>query len=206
MKIWLERYKTFLICVIVILLAGFLYISRPQEQASIDPVKVDILKQEDNSIMDIQGNNEEVNAPIFVDVKGAVHKPGLYKAKEDDRVFDIIENAGGLLEEADENQINFAEKVHDEMVVYIPKNGEIVDEISQIDGSGSQSKKSNKVNLNKASNTELETLPGIGPAKAAAIIEYREQNGPYKQIEDLQKISGIGPKSFEKLQDLISVK
>ncbi|MCM3111353.1 helix-hairpin-helix domain-containing protein [Lederbergia lenta] len=204
MKIWIERYKTMLICVIVILLAGFLYLSRPKEKALQDPVDMGLQWQDEDTPKDILGDNEEANIRIFVDVKGWVQKPGLYEAKDDDRVFDIIELAGGLLEEADENQINFAEKIHDEMVVYIPKIGEIFDEVPQ--GTGTQSKKDEKVNLNKADNTELETLPGIGPAKAAAIIEYREQNGPYQQIEDLKKISGIGPKSFEKLQNLISVK
>ncbi len=204
MKIWIERYKTMLICVIVILLAGFLYLSRPEEKALQDPVDMGLQWQDEDTPKDILGDNEEANIRIFVDVKGWVQKPGLYEAKDDDRVFDIIELAGGLLEEADENQINFAEKIHDEMVVYIPKIGEIFDEVPQ--GTGTQSKKDEKVNLNKADNTELETLPGIGPAKAAAIIEYREQNGPYQQIEDLKKISGIGPKSFEKLQNLISVK
>ena len=70
---------------------------------------------------------EVVESIIFVDLKGAVHQPGLYKAGEGERVFDIIQRSGGLLDSADENQINYAQKVHDEMVIYIPRIGELTD-------------------------------------------------------------------------------
>ena len=120
-----------------------------------------------------------------MDLKGAVRQPGLYEAAEGDRVFDIIERSGGLLHDADENQINYAEKVHDEMVIFIPKIGEELD--GSVFGASSSSKGNGKININKADATALETLPGIGPAKAKAIIDYREENGPFKQITDLQR-------------------
>ncbi|MEK3890660.1 helix-hairpin-helix domain-containing protein [Bacillus sp. FSL K6-3431] len=204
MKIWFESYKTMFICGIVILIAIFLYYSRPQEQAFSEPINTDMQPLESKPPEANMEEMEENNIRIFVDVKGAVHKPGLYEAVEGERIFDIIGQAGGLLDDADENQINFAEKLHDEMVVHIPKVGEDLDEMPANVNSGT--KKDGIININKADSTELESLPGVGPAKAKAIIEYREQNGPYQQIDDLQKISGIGPKSFEKLQDLISVK
>lgn len=201
MKIWFEKYKTIIIGGFVILIAGFLYFSQPDDQAFSDFSNIPLQAPEMNaSILEI----EKENLSIFVDVKGAVRLPGLYKAKEGDRVFDLIELAGGLLEEADEDQINLAEKAYDEMVIYIVRKGESLQDLTY--PNPSLEKTSGKVNLNKADTAELETLTGIGPSKAKAIIEYREQNGPYKQIEDLKKISGIGEKTFEKLQDSISVK
>lgn len=149
---------------------------------------------------------EQTNSPqveeILIDVKGAVNDPGVYKAVIGDRVINLIEKAGGIKETADESAINFAERVTDEMVVYVPSKGE---EVEASVGQGSHSK-SDKINLNKATQSELETLPGIGPAKAKAIIEYREANGSFESIEGIMSISGFGEKTFEKLKDHITVK
>ncbi|MFB6469390.1 helix-hairpin-helix domain-containing protein [Cytobacillus sp. Hz8] len=144
---------------------------------------------------------------IIVDVKGAVNKPGVYEAKDGERVKDIINKAGGLKGKADEKNINFAERVKDEMVVYIPEVGEVPKDMAMANGANEMQngEENKKVNLNSADETELQTLPGIGPSKAAAIIEYRETNGSFKAIEDLKSISGIGDKTFEKLQESISV-
>ncbi|MFK4997633.1 helix-hairpin-helix domain-containing protein [Bacillus sp. N9] len=100
--------------------------------------------------------------------------------------------------------MNLAQKVHDEMVLYIPKIGESLEGIGMMEEG--KREKSGKININKAEAVELETLPGIGPAKAAAIIQYREEHGPFQRIEDIQSISGIGTKTFEKFKDLIKVK
>lgn len=140
---------------------------------------------------------------IMADVKGAITNPGVYEAKEGERVIDIITRAGGLTEKADQSQVNLAMYVVDEMVLYIPEVGEAV---LQDIGSANTSTKEDKVNLNAANQAELETLPGIGPSKSTAIIEYRETNGPFKKIEDIQSISGFGEKTFEKLKDKIVVK
>ncbi|MDQ0156030.1 helix-hairpin-helix domain-containing protein [Robertmurraya andreesenii] len=141
---------------------------------------------------------------ILVDVKGAVQKPGVYKAKMGERVIDLIDRAGGVTEAADSKAINFAMRVTDEMVLYVPHIGE---EVENVDMTASASGESNsgKINLNKASQSELETLPGIGPVKAQAIIEYRDSSGPFKAIEDIMEISGFGQKTFEKLKEHISV-
>ena len=95
-------------------------------------------------------------------------------------------------------------KIEDEMVIYVPSIGEREDELVQF--SGLVSNQQNKININKASQEELMTLPGIGPSKASAIIEYREQNGAFQNIEEIKNISGIGEKTFEKLKDHIRVK
>ncbi|MCJ8006897.1 helix-hairpin-helix domain-containing protein [Lederbergia wuyishanensis] len=201
--IWLEKYKSLLVGAIVIGIALFLFISHPKDKQVVVNANLP-LAETDIPIVKEEAIDNPVVVKFFVDVKGAIKLPGLYEANEDDRVFDIIQKAGGLLDNADEGQINFAQKIYDEMVIYIPMVGEEIE--NPFLNSSSPSNQNDKVNLNKANSSELETLPGIGPSKAAAIIEFREQNGPFKQIEDLQKISGIGPKTFERLQDLITVK
>jgi competence protein ComEA len=142
-----------------------------------------------------------------VDIKGAVINPGVYTVTGEERVIDIIEKAGGLLEDADIVKVNLSQKVMDEMVIYIPKIGEEVWAAENIPvSSGSQSSGGGgKVNINQADASTLDSLPGIGPSKAAAIIEYRETNGPFQKVEDLMNISGIGEKTFEKLKDQITV-
>ncbi|MBA4535898.1 helix-hairpin-helix domain-containing protein [Bacillus aquiflavi] len=146
------------------------------------------------------------NQVLMIDLKGAVQKPGVYTAIASERVIDLVDRAGGLTDEADEKQINFAMHVEDEMVIYIPTKAEEghVDFSTNITTAGGSD--GGKVNINKGSQEELETLPGIGPSKASAIIEYREKNGPFKAIEDLMSISGIGEKTFEKLKAEITVK
>lgn len=141
---------------------------------------------------------------MMADIKGAVVKPGVYEIHQGGRVVDLIELAGGLAEDADTAAINFAMYVQDEMALYVPRIGENV--TSALPGQVGEGAGKETVNLNSAQSSELQTLPGIGPAKAEAIIEYRETNGPFKSIEDLKEISGIGDKTYEKLMELISVK
>lgn len=146
---------------------------------------------------------EYVETPlVFVEVKGAVMKPGVYELLEGDRVLNAIEMAGGYLESSNSKHINHAERVKDEMVIYVPKEGEEVEEVL-LPTSSSQS---SLVNINNADSTVLSTLPGIGTAKAEAIISHREQSGAFKEKQDLMKVTGIGQKTYEKLEPLISVK
>jgi competence protein ComEA len=147
---------------------------------------------------------------IMIDVKGEIKNPGVYQSNQGKRVIDVINQAGGLTDKADESQINFAAHVQDEMVIYIPAKGEInanlSPELSSIPSTATgSSKETNKININKADETELQNLPGIGPSKAASIISYRNENGPFQTIDDLKNISGIGDKTFEKLKESIMV-
>ncbi|GAV25459.1 hypothetical protein ciss_13920 [Carboxydothermus islandicus] len=148
---------------------------------------------------------------LVVHVAGAVYKPGVYVLEEGARVKDAIEKAQGILPLADDSSINLAAKVSDGQKIYIPFKNEnttpasISNGFSQQNaqkGAGSQGA---KLNINTASAEELDKLPGVGPATAAKIIEYREQNGPFVTIEDLKKVKGIGDKKFETLKDYITV-
>ncbi len=145
---------------------------------------------------------------VLVDVKGAVNYPGVYTLTEEDRVVDAITLAGGYVEGADSSLINHAQKLQDEMVIYIPVKGEETETAVKnitVMGTGSKSEIA-KININTADESQLTTLPGIGPAKAKAIISYREEQGMFQTVEGLKEVSGIGDKTFEQLIDLIDIK
>jgi competence protein ComEA len=183
----------------------------PQETEALPEIDHPALAEREDSVpnsLEDEPPADGQHQVIKVDVKGAVKKPGVYETMEGDRVIDVLEKAGGLMENADRNQINFALRVSDEMVIYIPGEGEGLFETNGAEGMTSISVQQNdgKINLNNATEAELQTLPGIGPSKAAAILEHRETNGPFKAIEDLKLIPGIGDKTFEKLKERIKVK
>ncbi|WP_174730099.1 helix-hairpin-helix domain-containing protein [Mesobacillus harenae] len=194
-----EHRLQVLISVSAVLMAGYFLFSvifpaDMSDEAAWDPVEEVDGGSEDKSLADEQ-------LIIMADIKGAVVKPGVYEMKEGERVVDLITAAGGVTEDAEVSGINFAVRITDEMIIYIPRVGE-ENPAGELADSGS---KQGKVNLNKANASELETLPGIGPSKSAAIIEYRETNGSFKNIEELMEITGIGDKTFEKLQEHITV-
>lgn len=206
---WIKANKVYISGGLLIIIAVLYFSFKPIEEPSTIFEDDEALLEQGGQLSVESVKDEVIDEIVIVDVKGAVKMPGVYEAKANDRVVDMINKAGGLMETADEAKINFAIRVEDEMVIYIPKIGEEVAEIEDVPTSGEstgQGKSDGKVNLNTANETELQTLPGIGPAKAAAIIEFRETNGPFKVIEDLKSISGIGDKTFEKLQDQIKVK
>lgn len=147
-----------------------------------------------------------VPAVIIVDVKGAVLYPGVYSMQEEDRVIDAIRAAGGYLPKADSRLLNHAMKVVDELVIYVPVEGEELLEpaVSPIIGTAT-SQDDGKVNINTANTEQLMTIPGIGSSKAAAIIQYREEHGLFKMPESLMDVSGIGQKTFDKLAPLVTV-
>ena len=167
----------------------------------------------DDPIDSQEEDQEELEEQTFivVDVKGAVQLPGIYTLDQGSRVDDAIRAAGGLSEKADPNQLNFAMILHDEMLIYAPVEGEEIDDLV-VGGSHPATpqqaggENGGLININNATEQELETLNGIGPSKAASIITYREENGPFLTIEDLMNVSGIGEKSFEKLKTEIMVK
>lgn len=204
---WIKANKYFAIGGIIVILAGAYFFLEPaSEDNNVFDKEEEWLTSEGTVNEEIE-EDEEQEVIVLVDVKGAVNKPGVYEAEGEDRVIDMINKAGGLKESADEEKINFAIRVEDEMVIYVPEIGEELEQENGITTAmGGTDQKDGKVNINTADDTELQTLTGIGPAKAAAIIDHREKNGPFKAIEDLKLISGIGEKSFEKLKEQIKVK
>jgi len=202
MKAWLIENKYYLAAAVAAA-ALFMYFSENEPPAGISGEN-EIVEAAEEEPAEKEG--EKLPEIILVDVKGAVKKPGVYQGEREERVVDIIERAGGLSENAEASQVNFAQRIEDEMVVYIPMKGEgEAGLISPLTTEG-QNNNSNKININKADATELQNIPGIGPAKAAAIIDYREKNGPFKEPEQLMEISGIGEKTFEKMKDTVTVR
>jgi competence protein ComEA len=200
MKDLLEIHKIKLLAVVVLLIIIMIYLfirSDVQDDIAFEETSSPLINE--TSQKTSLANEEPII--MMVDVKGAVRIPGVYVAEEAERVIDLIKKAGGFTDKADQNQVNLSQHVEDEMVIHVPNLGD--SENIQI---GSNLSQNNLVNINKASDSELQTLPGIGPSKALAIIEYRDTNGGFQTVDDIKKISGIGEKTFEKLEPHISIK
>ena len=142
---------------------------------------------------------------LYVDIKGAVNSPGVYEMQEGDRMQDAIQLAGGFSKQADDQQINLSEKIVDQQLIYIPKKGERFTQQTKEQSPSTTDQASEKINLNTADKTQLQTLSGIGEKKAEEIIKYREENGSFKTINDLTKVTGIGEKTVEKLKNSITI-
>jgi len=179
-------------------LVAFGMMTRKTEETEID--KENELPEQESLVELAERPDNDVETAILADVKGEVKRPGVYEANHGVRVVDIIEKAGGFTENADENQINLAQIVHDEMVIIVPKIGEE----SSVPVSAEQSG-SDKIKINQASKEEIEQLNGIGPAKAQAIVDHREENGPFQQVDDLLEVNGIGEKTLENVKEDIVV-
>ncbi|WP_346871285.1 ComEA family DNA-binding protein [Clostridium sp. UBA5119] len=157
-------------------------------------------------------NQEKISdSKIVVDIKGAVKDPKEYELKAGSRVRDLIEIAGGLTPEADEEKIYFSKILEDEQCIKIYKIGEEVLD-SEIEVEGQQEKSTGavdskgKININKATVDELMTIPGIGQVKAQSIVDYRNKNGKFNSVDELTNITGIGVKTLEKLRDKVDIK
>lgn len=161
----------------------------------------------------------EIEEEIVVHITGEVKKEGVIYLKKGARIVDAIKEAGGETKEADLSQVNLAYELQDGQKIYIPNknekvsqyiistNGETIDSNGANTGneSTSTSKEGAKVNINTATQNELDGLPGIGPALAQRIIDFREENGNFKSIEDIQNVKGIGDSKFDEIRDKIVV-
>ncbi|MBR5315716.1 MAG: helix-hairpin-helix domain-containing protein [Firmicutes bacterium] len=144
---------------------------------------------------------------IVVDLSGCVKKPGVYTIDEGSRLYEVIELAGGLLENADTASINQAEILYDGQKIMIP---EVYDGSGNGGSQGGGSLPSGlmsdgRVNINQADSSGLQEIPGVGPSTAEKIIQYRESHGRFKSIEDIKNVDGIGDKTFEKMKDMIAI-
>lgn len=214
--------KQIIFIIIAIIIFIIILIKHNNDTEIVDIVstneEVEDNKTEDNENKTKDKENKEENN-IVIYVSGEVKIPGVYEIKENSRVSDAIEKAEGLTENADINNINLAYKLEDGMKVYIPNKNE-KDKEKNIDqtttyvskeddiitqNNNTYTNKTQKVNINTASQTELETLPGIGTSTALKICNYREENGKFKSIEDIKNVSGIGDSKYEKIKDLITL-
>ena len=139
---------------------------------------------------------------IYIDLGGAVAKPGVYKVTPDTRLYMVIEMAGGLTEDADTNYVNQASFVEDGEKIIIPSKGDPAAAVNDLQGTSAAADPSGLVNINIASKDELMTLNGIGEVMAERIIEYRTGNR-FKNKEDIMSVKGIGSGIYEKIKDSI---
>lgn len=198
---WKIKVGVLFVCLIIGM--GLFWMSRQGEEveeAATFLAETTILPQEVE-------DKTTVSTVIYVDVKGEIHHPGVYQMKAENRVKDLIEAAGGFTPLADDQKLNLAQLLEDQMVIVVPKKGEEVNsELAQAPTSQKKEVgKEGKVNINTATVEELKTLKGIGEKKAEAIIEYRKKNGSFKNKEELMKVRGIGKKLYESFQERVIV-
>ena len=155
---------------------------------------------------------EETKKEIVVHVTGEVKKEGVVYLEEGSRVVDAIKRAGGETKEADLSQVNLAYVLQDGQKIYIPNKNEKISAYTSenmgenIEQNNTTTKKEGaKVNINTAGVEELDQLPGIGPAIAQRIIDYRNEHGEFKKVEDVQEVKGIGDAKYSEIKDSITV-
>ena len=220
MQNWRRKIKTWQlvvgVCGIILLgIAVFLLVTQQEkedkelliETSSTTEVTVDTKKEQD------QANDESKSAKIYVDISGAVKQPGVYQLSEGARLFDLLKQAGGLTEDAAIQTVNQAMIIQDQQKIIILTQNQAESLDTEGINNGHLEEKSaekspkdaEKLNINQADLTQLQQLSGIGEKKAQAIIDYRNENGSFKTIEDLAKVTGIGEKTVEKLRDSITI-
>ena len=174
--------------------------------ASIEESKNDIEEKENKENKE---ETKEMGTGIFVHIDGWIQNPGVYEIKENDRVNTIIEKAGGLKEGESIKSINLAARLSDGDKIYIPNREEEKQiETTEVKGNNTGTvkiTKNNKININKASISELKQITGIGESTANKIIDYRENVGKFKKIEDLKEVKGIGDSKYESIKDKITI-
>ncbi len=220
----MENKKKILIVIvlIIILIIGLIiYILNNKTNDEFD--MNDFITQDEENVNKIQVENVESvekegkKLPeIAIHITGEVKKTGIIYLSEGSRLIDAIKEAGGETKEADLSQVNLAYQLQDGEKIYIPSKKEKIDEyiiigngnngVKEEKNSSKNSKGDNeKVNLNTATQSELDSLPGIGPSTAQKIIDYREENGKFNKIEDLQNVKGIGESKYSEIKDKVTV-
>lgn len=193
-----------------------------------------VLKEENKKSVkkETKKENEKEGVFYYVDIKGAVNNPGVYKIKENSRVIDVIDSAGGLKDNADTSIINLGKKVFDEMFIIVYTKEEVekyksetisTEEINKkinesvviidpnndaqikVENKNDKEELADKININTSDKKELQKITGIGESKAEAIIKYREKEGNFEKIEDIKNVSGIGDSLFEKIKEYITI-
>ncbi|WP_034550577.1 helix-hairpin-helix domain-containing protein [Carnobacterium funditum] len=234
-EIWLKKRKmiiaisTIVVFLFVIVLLLFILFSKTKASDQMNESLADHYMSQtselqnsltlDGSSSNVPLKNEnEAKESIYVDVKGAVQIPGVYEINATTRLTDVIILAGGFLPTADQSRVNLSQKLTDQMMIIIPTIGAGVEQESSNETDSKEEspviisipndlsdKETGKVNLNTADITQLQTLSGIGGKKAERILQYRQEHGSFKAVEELKEVSGIGDKTFEALADFISV-
>ncbi|MDM5339024.1 helix-hairpin-helix domain-containing protein [Fictibacillus enclensis] len=215
-EVWFRKLRYILPAVLVVGIgAVYVYEQKvPTEETAIEELPQELTAKEPNAAQSpVKESQKPANlqpAKIMLDIKGAVVRPGVYEMKEGDRVIDAVEKAGGFTKNAEQRSVNLSGKVKDEMLLYILEKGEEATVPAAADtlgnGAGQETDSGQAaVNINTANDQELQTITGIGPSKAKAIITFREENGGFKTVDDLLNVPGIGEKSLENMRAQVTV-
>ena len=210
-----NKQKKFIIIVGALIVIGiivYIYNSNKIDTSEINGEML-IANNETNNMIDKQ--TEEKNI-IIVHITGAVKNPGIVRLEEGSRIEDAISKAGGLNEDADITNVNLAYILEDGIKIKIPSNSDVTgvqnenilnsDSGENIVEEFKDSNKSSPLNINKATEQDLQNLPGIGLSLASKIIEYREENGKFSTKEDIKNVNGIGESKYENIKEHICVK
>lgn len=201
---------------IIIIISGmiygiFNYFTQNKNKENLENISQDIIINNQTENTTEENNNQE---KIVIHITGAICNEGIYELEENSRIADAVKMAGGLKEDADLKQINLAYVLEDGMKINIPsKNDNSNENINNTENyitkeklnssNNTNSAKTSKININSATQTELETLPGIGPSTALKIINYRKEKGKFNKIEDIKNVNGIGKSKFNKIKEFI---
>lgn len=209
MEILNKKQKIIVVVLIIIMciVIGYYIISKTEKYDYSDIEKISNIIEEDQEVDDNIIENK-----IVIHITGEVEEEGVIELEKGARISDAIEEAGGTTKEADLSNVNLAYSLSDGQKVKIPNINEKDEEIIVVEEKagdniiieGNKSKEE-KININKAAQTEIETLPGIGPSTALKIINYRNEHGKFKNIGDIKNVSGIGDSKFENIKEYICV-
>jgi competence protein ComEA len=204
--------KRYLLCLAVILIAVFAAgvkysdFKKSREADEILSLTTKEEAMENRSETDSTQKNQDISIKVYI--CGEIQNPGVYELQEGSRVYEVIEMAGGALETSELRCLDMARILRDQETILVPVKGEnAIESVPLTFSNSSVFSQPGKVNINTASADEMaQELTGIGPVLAQRIIDYRETNGAFKQIEDLKNVSGIGDKRFEDIKDSICVR
>lgn len=203
--------KTYWYAPLIIVIGGFFFWQQAQGSSASQPLSESARSSGSSQVMMSRssGSASSRSRPSqgFVHLKGAVLRPGIYPVRENTRWDEVVKAAGGLTANADMQQVNLAKIASDQESLHVPEKGETVAAPAATATSGvastgeakTQAGSGGAVDLNKADATQLQTISGIGPKKAADIINYRDSRGGFKEIAELKEVPGIGDKTFETL-------
>ena len=206
-----KKQKIILIILITIIGIGIYCYTNAIENTSEEEIENVLEVAQTNTTKETEEKN------IFVHIAGCVQKEGMLELSSNSRIADAIEKAGGLTQEADLSDINLAYLLEDGMKIYIPnqnerqENNEKTENTAKTENTPSMqiqdtSTKQDVININTATQEELDTVPGIGPATAAKIIAYKKEKGKFNNKEEIKEVSGIGEAKYEKIKEYISIK
>lgn len=212
---FLNKKQKIIFIVIGILMIMFIGCCIIKKQDNYKYKEIETIIEEEGAENTINYEEKIEDTNIIVHVTGAIKKDGIIEAKEGDRIADVIEKAGGITEEADLSKVNLAYRVSDGQKIYIPSinekefRTETEEYVTTEAGENIivEEKEINKerININTATQTELETLSGIGPSTALKIINYRNENGKFKTKEDIKNVPGIGEQKYESIKENIYI-